>query len=81
MPEAKTIFMNGPTGMVVDPSGSFTSKGDSVQDEKECGERGMGVALGYNDLAGVVQNPRLHTDYARRMPTLNRIVCRSKKRE
>jgi len=62
--------MNGSTGTVVDPNGPSTSKDDSVRDKKVLGGRGMGVAPGYDDLAGVEQNPRLHVDHARRVPAL-----------
>ena len=62
--------MNGSTGTVVDPNGPFTSKDDSLRDKNVFGGRGIGVAPGYEDLAGVVQNRRLHADHARRVPTL-----------
>ena len=55
---------------MVDPSGPLTSKDDSVRDKKVFGGSGMGVAPGYDNLAGVVPNPLLHADHARRVPTL-----------
>jgi hypothetical protein len=70
VPEGKTNFINGSTGTVVDPNGPSTRKDKKVRDKKVVGWRGMGDAPGYDDLAGVVQNPRLHADHARHAPTL-----------
>jgi len=43
------------------------------------GGRGMSVAPGYDDLAGVVQKPCLHADHARRTPAL--IVLSAEERQ
>jgi len=68
--EGKMNFIYGSTGMVVDPSGPLMSRDDSVRDKDMLGGRGTGVAPGYDCLAGVVQNPRLHADHVRRVATL-----------
>ena len=77
--EGKTNFINGLTGTAVDPRGPVTSKDDSVRDKRVFGGRGMGVAPGYDDLGGVVPNPLLHADHAKRVPTL--IVSSAEERE
>lgn len=63
-------FIYGSTGTVVDPNGPLMSRDDSVRDKEMLGGRGTGVAPGYDCLAGVVQNPRLHVDNVRRVATL-----------
>ena len=76
--EGKMNFIYGSTGTVVDPNGPLMSRDDSVRDKEMLGGRGTGVAPGYDCLAGVVQNRRLHVDNVRRVATL---IFSSTKRE